>query len=198
MPDMTKHAVSADLPKLADTLAHAFRDDPMMAWLYRDDATRHERITEFMGLTLDVGLSRGHTYHVGDKHGVAVWCPPDVKLFDDVSGPRFAQVLNEQLGERAPEVLQALLGILAHHPEDQPYFYLSTLGVHIEHQGRGLGADLMAPMLRTCDEQGWLTYLESSNIRNVPFYERHGFRVIEEVKVSEDGPIIRPMRRECR
>ncbi|HEV3227255.1 MAG TPA: GNAT family N-acetyltransferase, partial [Acidimicrobiales bacterium] len=59
----------------------------------------------------------------------------------------------------------------------------------------GLGSSLMRETLDRCDRQGLGAYLESSNIRNVPFYERHGFRVLAEVSPSPEFTA-RPMWRE--
>jgi hypothetical protein len=53
----------------------------------------------------------------------------------------------------------------------------------------------MRETLDRCDRQGLGAYLESSNIRNVPFYERHGFRVLAEVSPSPEFTA-RPMWRE--
>ena len=68
----------------------------------------------------------------------------------------------------------------------------------VAHQGRGLGAKVIAPVLEICDRQSLPAYLESSNIANVPFYERHGFEIQEEVLVCEGGPVIRAMLRKPR
>ena len=56
----------------------------------------------------------------------------------------------------------------------------------------------MAPMLELCDRERLPAYLESSNIKNVPFYQRHGFEVQEEIQVAEGGPILRTMYRKPR
>jgi hypothetical protein len=47
------------------------------------------------------------------------------------------------------------------------------------------------------ESMGALGYLESSNPRNVPLYERHGFERIGEIRL--DGiPLVTPMVRERR
>jgi hypothetical protein len=38
-------------------------------------------------------------------------------------------------------------------------------------------------------------YLESSNLRNVPLYQRFGFDAIEEISLPEDGPTLWTMLR---
>jgi hypothetical protein len=38
-------------------------------------------------------------------------------------------------------------------------------------------------------------HLESSNLKNVPLYQRFGFEVIEEIPLPEDGPTLWAMLR---
>ena len=79
------------------------------------------------------------------------------------------------------------------HPEEL-HWYLWILGIDTSQQGRGLGVLLMEPVLARCDLDGIAAYLESSNPRNVPFYERQGFEVRSEFH-PEGGPLITGMWR---
>jgi ribosomal protein S18 acetylase RimI-like enzyme len=62
---------------------------------------------------------------------------------------------------------------------------------------RGLGGALMRYAIERCDADKMLAYLESSNPRNIPLYERHGFEVMGEIKVGA-GPTVTPMLRRPR
>ncbi len=44
-------------------------------------------------------------------------------------------------------------------------------------QGTRLGSRLMTPSLEIVDREHLPAYLDSTNPRNMPFYERHGFEV---------------------
>jgi hypothetical protein len=48
-----------------------------------------------------------------------------------------------------------------------------------------------------CDRDGVLAYLESSNLRNVPLYERHGFEAMGTIQAG-GSPTIVPMLRKPR
>ncbi len=188
--------LAADVDAAADTLATAFADDPMITWVsgepergHRMDAARNG----FFRPALDVARRRGHTYVT--PGGAAVWVPPDVALFTEADGPAFGAALVEHLGAEAAGRL-GMLGELvrAHHPHDRPHFYLFLLGTAV--QGTGLGGRLLAPVLDRCDADRVGAYLESSNPRNVPFYERHGFCVHWEARPVEDGPLMHGMWRD--
>lgn len=190
-----RHALTADLDELEATLGRAFEDDPMMRWMYPDDDTRPAFTRQFMRFALDLGHPHGHTYTVGNNWASAIWAPPDVTLFDESRGALLWALLSEQVGERVAEVMDGLMRIGSAHPEDDPHFYLFVIGTEPDQQSKGLGGRLLQEVLTRCDRQGLGAYLESSNIKNVPFYEQHGFRVLHEIFVGEDF-VARPMWRE--
>ncbi len=64
----------------------------------------------------------------------------------------------------------------------EPHWYLATLGTDPDRQGKGLGSTLMESMARRIDESGLPAYLESSKERNVSFYARFGFEVVDELR----------------
>jgi ribosomal protein S18 acetylase RimI-like enzyme len=195
IPGAVSHAVRADLDPLAAALADAFADDPMMAWIYPEPDTRPAHIEGFMRAALEIGFPHGHVYAAGANSAAAIWAPPDVDLFDEQAIATLFGLLSEQLGSRVEEVGTGLGGIAEHHPHNVPHFYLFVLGTARAVQGRGVGSRMLHEILDRCDRQGLGAYLESSNGRNVPFYERHGFQVLTEVKVSEEF-IARPMWRD--
>ena len=54
----------------------------------------------------------------------------------------------------------------------------------------------MKQAVSKCDENGVPAYLESTNPRNVPLYERLGFKATGQVQHS-DCPLFTPMVREA-
>jgi ribosomal protein S18 acetylase RimI-like enzyme len=80
--------------------------------------------------------------------------------------------------------------------------HLSVLGTAIAAQGRGVGSALLQKGLARADALGVPCYLESSNPRNVTFYERHDFVTVELFYPFEDdgrfddkGPLMTLMTR---
>ena len=57
------------------------------------------------------------------------------------------------------------------------------------------GAAVVAPLLAVCDSEGLPCGLTSTNPRNVPFYERFGFRVAAEVPTPDGAAVLQPMQR---
>lgn len=82
------------------------------------------------------------------------------------------------------------------HMGDSPHYYLADIGVDPDFQGKGYGKWSMSYGLQRADELGVACYLESSNQRNVPFYESFGFVVLEEFIPQEGCPPIWLMKRD--
>ena len=83
------------------------------------------------------------------------------------------------------------------HPKE-PHYYLHAIGAHLDHQGEGIGSALLKAGLADVDAAHMPAYLESSNVRNNPLYERFGFEVTRECTFPDGGPTVWFMWREAR
>lgn len=176
-----RRATEDDVPTLAGVLGRAFTDDPPLAWVFRDGATRVDRLTALFGMALvGVFLPHGEVYATRDLAGAALWEPrvtdPPAAPDDDPEGFPAAMAAAGFLAEEVDR-MQTFLGTMDDaHPKDVAHWYLGVLGADLDRQGQGIGSACMAPKLAALDAAGGPAYLESSNERNVPLYERHGFR----------------------
>ena len=62
----------------------------------------------------------------------------------------------------------------------KPHVHLMLFATHPNAQGQGLGSAVMRKMTQYLDQHQLPAYLESSNVRNLPFYQRHGFEIVEQ------------------
>jgi GNAT superfamily N-acetyltransferase len=187
-----RHARRDDLPSMAETLALAFEDDPVWGqWIFGNRPDRRAGMTSLFQILLEAGLRSGHLYTTSGHEAVAHWVPPDVGVLDDAQSVLFGEAAAELLGRADADRVFAGMAILrAAHPADEPHFYLPTLGVRPEWQGKGYGGLLLQRVLRTCDDEDLPAYLESSNRRNQPLYERHGFRAVETLELPDGPPVV--------
>jgi GNAT superfamily N-acetyltransferase len=84
----------------------------------------------------------------------------------------------------------------AAHPHERPHFYLTMLGTHPQHRGKGIGMALLAETLARIDVERAPAFLESTNPANDHRYERVGFRPSGRFELGEDGPDVTQMWRE--
>lgn len=156
-----------------------------------DPAKRYRVMPRFFEVFLRLRLRRGDTVHTTDGLTAgALWAPPDqwkTRVSDVVA---VAPAMVRVLGPRLLTSLRGLSMVEAVHPEAPPHWYLATLGTDAGHQGKGFGSAVIRPVLDKCDRDGVPAYLESSKEQNIPFYERHGFRVTGEVRFGKKGPLV--------
>src|SRR5262249_35555932 len=127
------------------------------------------------------------TWIAGDGAAAAMWIPPGGTELTEEDEALMPALLDDLCGARAGEVHELLDRFDASHPTDvPPHYYLSLLGTHPDHRGRGIGLGLLAHCLARYDEAGIPPYLESSNPVNTPRYERLGYRQIGSFTTPDD------------
>lgn len=178
--------------KALATIVTAFASDPVSRWVLSQPA---QYLSLFPLVVSHMGgraFGEGSAFASGDLRAVALWLPPGVENDLEAVGEAF-----ESGGVMPPADAPAFFEQMAHHHPLEPHWYLPFIGVDPGVQGKGLGATLMADALAHVDASGMPAYLESSNPRNVPFYERFGFRVTGRIQVG-NSPLMTPMWRPAR
>jgi len=99
-------------------------------------------------------------------------------------------------GRRLPLAFWSRLRLERRHPSRPRHFYLAFVGVEPASQGQGLGSRLLFPVLSEADAAGAAAYLEASTPRSRALYERHGFKVVQEMRLPLGGPALWRMWRE--
>ncbi|MBS1843937.1 MAG: GNAT family N-acetyltransferase [Actinobacteria bacterium] len=182
----TRVATEADLPAIGEAMARAFENDPLWGWAFVS-GTRERKLASlatvfgfFAGAALDFGWVRV-THGV---EAVALWIPPGFPEMKPADEERLPDVVAEACEpEPARRVMEMFRAFEANHPHEPPHYYLSLLATHPDHAGNRLAAGLVADNLAEMDaaDPPAAAFLESSNPRNVPRYERLGFRPTREV-----------------
>jgi ribosomal protein S18 acetylase RimI-like enzyme len=183
---------------MAAQLAKTFWDDPVTSHVFRREATRDAALRAFFATQMRADyLPFGGCYTTDGYAGSAIWAPAGKPLHTGLGAVLTMMPVLPYVWNRLPTTLRLLNVIESMHPKE-PHWYLASLGTAVELQGKGIGTALMRPVLAHCDAAGLPCYLESSKERNVPFYRRHGFEVVREVPLPNDGPPIWTMWREPR
>ncbi len=189
---------SADVDNVVGLMQRAFDDDPFINFLVKQDARRLERMVRFMrvGITR-LTLPYGECYMTEAGDGGALWNPPGGRPHGIRADLSMLPTLLKVSGIGG---MKRSIGAFAQaeklHPKE-PHYYLLAIGVEPAMQGKGVGSSLLAPMAERLDREGIGAYLESSKERNLPLYERYGFKVTKVFDVK-DGPRIWPMWRDPR
>lgn len=189
-------ATSADAGEIAATLAGAFDADPLWSWAFPDDAKRPAQYEAFFGLFVESAIPNGWVWTTDQATAVAVWTPPGKSELSDEAKARVEPFLTAELGAHAEPVLEVFESFESACPDDENFYYLSLLGTHPDHRGRGLGMSLLAANLAQIDAEGMPAYLESSNPANDTRYERLGFEPRARFSTPEGRHTVTTMWRE--
>ncbi|MRH90539.1 GNAT family N-acetyltransferase [Nocardia sp. SYP-A9097] len=196
-----RQAQRSDIPELGRVLGLAFADDPIISWLLPDDASRIRRAaTMFATLARHDRIDHGGIDVAIDDSGAmvgaAIWVPPGYS--GDRSNLRALPGLIRAFGTRLLAAGKLGEKMAAAHPHDQPHWYLAFIGTLPTTRGKGYGEALLKARLDLCDAERIPAYLESSKPGNIPYYERFGFEVTDELDVTGGGPLMWKMWREPR
>ncbi len=193
-----RRATVHDIPALAGMLARAFLDDPVASWAWRPDALRLNALERFQAVRLRQLIAGEEIWTTDELTCAALWAPPGSwHMTLRETAMLVPSFLHPRLFVRMPLVALGWEKLERAHPRRPPHFYLAVLGTEPEAQGRGLGSAVLGCVLEQCDSDGVGAYLESSKERNVDFYARHGFRVLDEIRLLR-GPVMWKMWRDPR
>jgi GNAT superfamily N-acetyltransferase len=196
-PPIVRQADDTDLGALVDTLSDSFSHDPMFNWVF----PKAELYPHFFYLLIkEVYLPRGIVHIEREGRAAALWLPPEERyeIAPRLGLLRFGLRLFMENGLRSAWRLHQQGSVFNDQYPTEPHYYLQFIGCRHKDQGQGIGSALLKGGLRICDERGMPAYLECSNHRNVPLYERHGFAIRANQVVGKDGPTVWFMWREPR
>ncbi|HEY6599440.1 MAG TPA: GNAT family N-acetyltransferase [Pseudomonadales bacterium] len=189
-PPVIRSATEAERSKVVDVILLAFAGDPLARWAVPNPGQYLKHVPGFLDAFGGNGLPHGTTFIADEFAGAALWLPPGV----EPDGDRMDSIAAECIPTNVlPDFAAMFEQMAAYHPHE-PHWYLPLIGVDPALQGRGYGAALMRHAAQKFDRDGAVAYLESSNPRNIPLYQRHGFEILGEVQVG-GSPTIVPMLR---
>ena len=191
-PHGVRSADASDWMLLGDVIADAFREDPVMCWSFNHfEASR----VAMRLLARHVYLPRGECF-LSEAGGGAMWLPPNTSK--SMSAFRQAQLAFSVVRRAGHGAIKRALVVdeaMVRHKPKEPHAYLFTIGVAESGRGKGLGKQLMQPLLNAADRHGWPVYLENSNPSNQSFYNSFGFETLEVFQATDDAPPLEAMWR---
>jgi len=183
---------ASQLTRAEETLADAFDADPMASYFFPCAAARKAGLRRIFRVGLRHGLRYGRVDTVHEGAAVAIWLRSE---YATASLARMARTgmlsIPFAVGWGATRrILNLLRFIEAERLRaiSSPHWYLFNIAACPDRQGQGLGATLLGHGMARAQAQGIPCYLETTNERNVAFYEKHGFRVVRTCQAPHGGP----------
>ena len=191
-----RFAERGDILRLTEVMSAAFQHDPVSSWLFPDPQQRPARHASMFRAFLRQALRMpGEVDTTTELDAVALWLDLTGDEPDLLSG-RFGDELTLACGSDFPRFFRLATAMNTAHPGG-PHAYLPFVAVSPQAQGKGLGTALLSRKLAALDTAGRPAYLEASNERSIPLYERLGFKQSRRIDLV-NGPPLWPMWRSAR
>jgi len=197
-PD-ARTAEPPDLDAITTTITLAFAEDPVWGPAMGGAGTSPAEKSELWRILLSGAIRHPWTRLLPGGAAVSVWIPPDGTEMSDEQENELGEALERILGPAGASELGDLVDRFERtHPRDTPHAYLSLLGTHPDHRGRGLGMALLADDLDRIDADRLPAYLESTNPANDRRYRSVGFEPVGEFRTVDEQRVITRMWRPAR
>lgn len=169
----------------AEALYDALQEDAFYVTMEKSvsDGSPKAAMIRYLDYSIVEAQRYGRAYFSGPQScGVSVWSRPLDRALEDEKHQLKMAFLNDHMGARSVATYTAIVDFMSEQSGaliDEAAWYLSILGILPAFQGQGVGVGLVNEVLTGTDYSGVPTYLETFTPRNIPFYQRLGYRAIE-------------------
>ena len=192
-----------DLLIAADLCAEAFFESPHTRFFFPDRSQRRANAASLFRMRIRYALLYGEVQITSSElEGLAAWLPSSCA---EMTTPRQIRAggirLYRAVGSRAVGRMRDVAchnDALRRRHAPSEHWFLSILAVHPSCQRQGFASHLLIPKLHESDEQRLPIYLETTEERLVPMYERYGFGVCEASAVAGCDVVVHGMMRSPR
>ena len=168
---------------IATSLYQALTKDPFYITLEQkssiDPAKAKKAMLRYLDYSMQEARTHGNLCLTKDlAHGASLWSKPVDKALDQQISKEKKQFLLDHLGMESLDTYCKIVDFMLEKSRQlvtDKFWYLSILGISQDNQGKGLGLDLVLPVLKKTDNIGAGTYLETFTPENFGFYKRLGF-----------------------
>ena len=173
-----------DLARLAEVSADAYKDYPLHNWFTK--GKYDEKASKIlMQITLKTMTKDAIIYADSEEmNGFAAWIPfgfTGNKAIPFLKSGGLKLILHSGFGiiNRLSAYEKYAMNLKKEFTDNYDW-YLFNLSVKKDAQGKGLASKLMRPMLKFCDDEKMVAYLETNKESNVGLYKHYGFELKKE------------------
>ena len=176
-----REAELTDKGLVVDILTRAFEDNQSVNYLIPNDSRRLKRIRALMDYSYETCTLFGKVYVSDDKKGCALVSFPDWKKTTLKSLWLEVRLIFSAIGfGNISKAISREKEISKNYPTSGIY-YLWFIGVSPDSQNNGVGNKLMQELLAESGRLKRPLYLETSTIKNIPWYKKFGLDVYGEL-----------------
>jgi len=175
-------ATEKDKELVVTILSESFKNNQSITYVAKQDAKVAYRIKKLMEYSFNVGMACGEVFISKDHKSCAILLYSEKKLPILKSLKYDIDLALNCIGiTRIPKVMKREKHVKSKHPQEK-FMHLWYIGVSPKYQSQNIGSELMGDILDFTKKLDRKIYLETSTLKNIPFYERLDFKIFHTIK----------------
>lgn len=180
-----------DIEKASRCLAAAFQEYPVFIYIISDSQKRKRKLNLVCKFLLNIGFFGGQLISESNQiKVVSAWYPPgssNIPFKNIIRSGIFGLLFNLGLQSfiKLLRVKMKKNKVRKQILKNKKYFFLDIIGVNPLCQAKGIASAIIKSKITESDHLQVPIYLETSNSKNVTYYEKFGFSVLKAYKINE-------------
>jgi len=168
-------ATRRDKSQVITLLKDSFIDNRSVNYIIKQDKHRERRMLALMDYSFEMCFRFGEVWVSEDRNAAALILYPQRKHLSIFSVWLDIKLIFQAIGIAGiTRALEREARIKAKQPKE-PMTYLWFIGVDPSYQHQGIGGRLLSDIITLSDEMNLPVCLETSTLKNLPWYERFNF-----------------------
>ena len=178
---MNKHITNATLKKYAEMASDAFMTNPGYVLSCPDESKRKNFIYHVVLMRLYISRKTDIFYFDEEEKGMLVLrkAGMDYPASEVLKVPNILGLLKNM------SLVSKLLTVTGSYSskglyDEEKTYIVSPIFVDVKHQGKGVGTKLLKKAIEEMEAKGYKVGLDTMEPSNVPYYEKLGFKLIDD------------------
>jgi ribosomal protein S18 acetylase RimI-like enzyme len=179
-----RKASNSEKVLIVDILTQSFESNQSVNYVVKQDNKRIRRIRALMDYSFEVCNLFGDVFISDDKKACALIMYPDKKMTSLKSILLDIKLITQCIGIRNIKKTLNREALIKRIQPQEPMTYLWFIGVGLKDQNKGFGSNLLQSIIQYSNQNNRPIYLETSTLRNLPWYIRFGFEIYSEQELN--------------
>lgn len=179
-----KKAIPESYAKIVEILTDAFEVNQSVDLILSAHRNTPRRRAALMRYSLEICQDFGEVWLSEDEKACALILYPQLKKITFKSIFLDLKLILQAIGISGIGRALRRESMIKLKRSKKPMCYLWFIGVDPRYQGKGHGSKLLLEVIAHAEAKGLPIYLETSLIDNIPWYERFGFKLYDELSLN--------------